>query len=166
MSDDKPYAEDRQYAEFERRMQLFEDGPTTTQFQQLVENGVDLPVPDSLDETRVHTTLWAVINGLARLRTYLSETDHLSERELYAKLWNDVLREEVPAIDEIGFWHHVGLLSNGGELETTLYLKYFADEGYRSDWLEQFPDYAMPSHEEPPHDRDRILPRPDVIVHG
>lgn len=160
MSSDKPTIDGRRDYEFERRMRLFEDGPTTTQFQQLVDIGINLPAPDSLGDSDVSVTLWNVIHGLARLRTYLAETDHLSDRELYAKLWNDVLREEVPAYDEIGFRHHVGLLSNGGEPETTLYLKYFADDQYRRGWLEQFPDYAMPSHEDPPHSRDHLLPRP------
>jgi hypothetical protein len=39
-------------------------------------------------------------------------------------------------------------------------LKYFADEEWREDWLKQFPDYSMPDAEDPPYDRDRLLPQP------
>ena len=159
MLNSKPSANDQHYQEFARRMRLVEDGPSTTQFQQLSDSGVELPAPDSLDDAQVSATLWDVIHGLARLRTYLAETDHLSDRELYTQLWADVLREEVPAIDEIGFSHHVNLLSNGGNRETTLYLKYFADDEFRRGWAERFPDYAMPAPEERPYDRDRRLPQ-------
>jgi hypothetical protein len=36
------------YEEFARKMQLFEDGPTTTNFQRLVDRGIELPPPDDL----------------------------------------------------------------------------------------------------------------------
>ena len=161
MSNNEPYANDQKYQEFARRMHLFEDGPMTTQFEQLVGIGIPLPAPESLDDYQARIALWDVILGLARLRSYLGETDHLSDRELYALLWTEVLRDEVPAVDEIGFHHHVNLLSNGGEPETTLYLKYFANDEFRRDWLERFPAYSMPAHEETPYDRDRLLPRPN-----
>jgi hypothetical protein len=160
MANNKILADDRQYWEFARRMQLFEEGPTTTQFRQLADSGIDLPAPDSLDDAQVNAVLWNLIHGLARLRTYLSETNHLSDRELYCKLWTDVLCEEAPATDEIGFRHHVGLASNGGEPETTLYLKHYADDDFRRAWLARFPDYVMPAHTPAPYDRDRLLPRP------
>ncbi len=74
--------------------------------------------------------------------------DALPDAEVAAKLF------------ELGFNHCVHLLSGGGEPETMLYLKYFADEDYRQHWLDEFPGYDMPVHEDPPHNRDRLLPRP------
>jgi hypothetical protein len=151
---------DEAYREFERKMELFEYGPRTTGFEQLIANGVQLPEPDSIGDAEVRVKLWEVIAGLARLRVYLDETDHLSDRELYAALWGDVLRVDVPAIDDVGFNHHIDLLSDGSEQGTALYLRYFAHEDARRHWLEDFPDYEMPAHEDPPHNRDRLLPRP------
>ena len=55
---------------------------------------------------------------------------------------------------------HYQLLSSGSEEDTYLYLKYFADEEWRKDWLKQFPDHNMPDPEDPPYDRDRLLPQP------
>jgi hypothetical protein len=49
----------------------------------------------------------------------------------------------------------------GGEMDTYLYLKYYADEDWRQQWLVDFPDDDMPARENPPHDRDRRLPQWD-----
>ncbi len=105
---------DRNYQEFARKMALFEDGPRTTRFEQLIAAGIELPDPDAITDADVRSKLWQVLAELAEWRTFLDETDHLSDRELYATLWRDVLRADVPAIDEIGFNHCVDLLSNGG----------------------------------------------------
>jgi hypothetical protein len=148
------------YQEFARKMALFEDGPTTTRFEQLSTAGVELRDPDAVADVDVRAKLWQVLAGLATFRTYLDETDHLGDRELYAALWRDVLREDVPAIDEIGFDHYVNLLSNGGEEETFLYLKYFADDEWRQQWMRDFPDYVLPTSVDPPYNRDCLLPRP------
>ena len=151
---------DDRYREFERKMMLIENGPTTTNFEQLIANGVALPEPDSISDTDISTKLWEVIAGLASLRVYLNQTDHLSDRELYATLWREVLRTDVPAIDEIGFNHHVDLLSGGGEHEMALYLRYYADEEERRNWVKDFPDTELQPREAPSHNRDRLLPRP------
>jgi hypothetical protein len=156
----KPEADS--YAEYERKMLLFENGPTTTNFQQLIDKGVELPEPDSVSDTEIRSKLWEVLAGLHALRVYLDHTDHLSDRELYVKLWNDTLRCEVPAIDEIGFNSHVQvLLCSGEEPETSLYLRYFADDTWRTDWQKDNPDYDMPPHETPPFNRDALIPSPD-----
>ena len=80
--------------------------------------------------------------------------------ELYTLLWHDVLREETPMLpDDLGSVWHVDLPSGGGETDTDLYLKYYADEKWRKQWLAEFPDYHMPARENPPYDRDRYLPK-------
>ena len=153
------WAED-EYREFVKKMELFENGPTTTNFSQLIARGVQLPDPDSISDADISAKLWEVIAGLSRLRVYLDQTDHLNDRELYATLWRDVLRTDVPAIDEIGFNTHAGLLSAGSEEQTELYLRYYADEDERKDWVKDSADCELPPHEDPPYNRDRLLPRP------
>ena len=65
---------------------------TTTNYQQLMEKGVELPDPDSISDDDLRTKLWEVLSGLAELRIYLEDTDQLSDRELYAKLYHDAHR--------------------------------------------------------------------------
>ena len=151
---------DDEYREFVRKMELFENGPTTTNFAQRIAHGIQLPDSDSISDADISAKLWEVIAGLSRLRVYLDQTDHLNDRELYAALWRDVLRNDVPAIDEIGFNSHVSLLSPDIEEQTAIYLKYYADEDERRDWVNDFSDCDLPSHEEPPYNRDCLLPRP------
>jgi len=113
-----------------------------------------------MNERQLAEKLWEVIHGLARIRVFLSATDHLSDRELYTTLWRDVLREEKPLLpdDRDSAWH-VDLIGSGGDADTDLYLKYYADESARQQWLADFPDYVM--HEDAPFRRDGLLPQED-----
>src|SRR5215213_4011358 len=101
------------YEEYARKMDLFMDGPTTTQFQQLREAGIELPEPDSIPDADLRTKLWEVIAGLEKLRAFLHQTNHLDDRALYSKLWHEVLRVETPAVDEIGFSTEIDLVRLG-----------------------------------------------------
>jgi len=49
-------------------------------------------------------------------------------------------------------------VSSGSEEDIFLWMKYYADDATRQQWLKDFPDYEMPPHEEPPFDRDKDLP--------
>jgi hypothetical protein len=123
---------------------------------------MELPAPETLNDEQLTKKLWEVIHGLALLRVFLDDTDHLSDRELYTELWSDMLREEVKAVplDEDGAYH-VSPLGGCSEEDIQLQMKYYADEKWRRHWLEDFPDFPMPEHEDPPYDRDRFLPQPD-----
>jgi len=137
----------------------YESAPWTTHYQQLAEAGVELPAPETMDDEKLTAKLWEVIEALARMRVFLESTNHLSDRELYTELWNDVLREETKAMvfDEYSAWH-IDLIGSGSEEHTYLWMKYYADEKTRRQWIKDWPDYEMPEHEDPPYDRDRHLP--------
>ena len=140
----------------------YEEAPLTTNFQQLEEAGVSLPAPDSLNDEELTAKLWEVIQKLALLRVFIAQTDHLSDRELYTHLWTDSLREETPMMppNANGAWH-IEMRGGWSEEDTQLYLKYYADEAWRRDWHKDFPDDAIPAHEELRYDRDRLLPKAD-----
>ena len=104
-----------------------------------------------MDDGQLAAKLSEVIDSLARMRVFLSQTDHLRDRELYTLLWGDTLREPVKdmPLDDSSAWH-IELLSGGSEDDTLLYMKYYADEETRRQWLADFPDDKVPPHEEPP----------------
>lgn len=132
--------------------------PTTTHFEHLKADGIVLPEPASIADSEISGKLWEVIEGLAKRRVYLDQTDHLNDRELYAKLWYDLLREETPAIDEVGFNTQIALLMTGSDEDTYLYLKHYADEKAREFWRKDWPDLHIPLHEDPQFNRDVLLP--------
>jgi len=140
----------------------YEEAPLTTNFHQLEMAGVELPSPDSLNDQELTAKLWEVIHKLALLRVFIEQTDHLSDRELYRHLWTDSLREETkllpPAANSA--WH-IQVLGGCSEEDNRLYLKYYADDASRKQWHQDFPDDPLPVHEDPPYDRDRLLPKPD-----
>src|SRR5688500_9430388 len=93
--------------QFWRQVVEYETAPLTDHFQQLTEAGLELPEPNALDDETLSSILREMIGALARIRVFISQTDHLSDRELYTLLWHDVLRDEIPmlpgALDAV--WH-------------------------------------------------------------
>lgn len=146
---------------FLKQMMEYEEAPWTTHFKQLERAGVSMPAPETLNDAEVTAKLWEVINKLAQMRIFMEDTDHLSDRELYTDLWGDLLREETKDVmlDQDSACHYQ-LLSGGSDEESLLYLKYYADEKEREHWRKDFPDFPIPEPEDPPYDRDRLLPYP------
>ncbi|HEX5434135.1 MAG TPA: hypothetical protein VFY05_07850 [Candidatus Angelobacter sp.] len=138
----------------------YEEAPWTTNFQQLENAGVSLPRPESLNDEELTAKLREVIQKLALLHVYIEQTDHLSDRELYTHLWTESLREETKAmpLSATGGWH-IQILGGCSEEDNQLYLKYYADEDWRRQWHKDFPRDSIPVHEDPPYDRDRLLPK-------
>lgn len=141
------------------RVDEFENAPLMTDFQRLVDAGVELPDPDGIDDNVLPGKLQEVIRGLAELSVFLDWTDHLSDRELYEKLWRLILREEHEVLS--GGWNSfVDVLGDGTDESMDLYLRYYASEQDRQYWRAKFPSMPMPAHQQAPYDRDRHLPRP------
>lgn len=127
--------------QFWRQVVDFETAGTTDLVKELKAIGVDLPAPDTLNDEALHSALWTAIDALGRLRVYLDQTDHLSERELYELLCRELLPEDMPALDaDSGSAWHIDILGGCSAEDTALYLKYYADEKTRQDWKSEFPD--------------------------
>ena len=147
---------------FWKQLVDYEEAAWTTHFQQLETAGVSLPPPDSLKDKELTAKLWEVIQKLALLHVFIEQTDHLSDRELYTHLWTDSLREETKALPvAANSACHIQMLGSGSEEDNLLYLKYYADDAWRQQWHKDFPRDPIPRHEDPPYDRDRVLPKPD-----
>jgi hypothetical protein len=125
--------------------------------------GIPLPDPATLDDSALHNALWTVIHELAELRIFLECTDHLSDGELYAALWSEILHQRMMfAPGDIYGACHVDL-SDAGSGEPTNWLRYYADEETRERWQKNFPDTAVPVHEDPPFARAVLLPSPGDV---
>jgi len=145
---------------FRQSVLSYEKAPDTTHFEQIRGEGLELPAPEEMDDEECTSMLWKIIYLLAEKRVFLYSTDHLSDRELYSKLWMDVLHDVVKDIKpSLNSAWHVDFVSTGSEENNHLYLKYYADEKARQEWLAYFPDEHIPDHEDPPYVRDILLPQ-------
>ncbi|MFS8084567.1 MAG: hypothetical protein ACMG6H_02985 [Acidobacteriota bacterium] len=145
---------------FLKHIIAFETAEPSTLLDWLENAGLEVPPSDQLDDAQLRPKLWEVINRLASLGSYLHSTDHLSDRALYVYLFEEGLREDTVIFPEDpSFAHHLDLVSSGSDEDILLWMKYYADEETREQWLKDFPDFVMPEHEDPPFDRDKDLPK-------
>ena len=68
-------------AQFWLSVAPYEQSPWTTHCQGLVDAGVELPAPESIDDRRPAAKLSEVIDGLARMGVFPSQTDHRGAAE-------------------------------------------------------------------------------------
>ena len=131
--------------------------------EKLKEGGLVLRPASELDDQAVHDKLWEVVHAMALRNMFVTSTDHLSDRELYVRLMENLEEESFmgPAVPRRGFNFVIDLVSSGSDEDNELYLKYYADEQTREQWTEDFPDMEIPERVQPPYDRDRLLPQPD-----
>jgi hypothetical protein len=146
---------------FLERICEFEKADYDSNFNRLVERGVEMVPPAELDDTNLAAKLREVLCALAAIRCFLHDTDHLNDRELYTWLWAEALREETPDLSQLGGAWHMSPIGSGNEEDTAIFLKYYASAKERRHWHEQFPNDQMPPHSPLPYDRDRALPRPE-----
>lgn len=150
--------------QFWENVVAYEETPGATPLDVLQEGGLELPPPDEIDDAALAKTLQDLVQAMALRNMFLLHTNHLSDRELYALLWTDLLREEMvmPMDDDgpRGNWV-IDLIGSGSEEDNYADLKYYADEEQRRQWAEDWPEDEIPAHEDPPYDRDRTLPQPD-----
>jgi hypothetical protein len=68
-------------------------GTGTSLFNGLIEHGMDLPSPETLDEEQSAKKVGEVLSALLELQIILAGFDHMSACECYRTLWNETLWE-------------------------------------------------------------------------
>jgi hypothetical protein len=146
--------------EFLKQVLEYEHAQPITLFRLLENAGFEIPDPDTLDQPQLVAKLEGLCQRMASLGAYLLNTNHLSDRELYQYLYDEGLREEAMLFPENpGYVYMIDLTGSGSAEDMQVYLKYYADEEFRSRWAKDWPEDPMPPHEDPPFDRDRNLPQ-------
>ncbi len=140
--------------------ELFDNAPWTRHIDLLRRSGIEVEPPESLSDEDLTSRLWDVINALAATATYLSHTDHLSDRELYTQLYHDLLQEETKDLSGVeGYVCHLDMIGGGTSEDNQIWLQYYADAEERGQWSKEWPADVIPDHVDPPYDRDHILPK-------
>ncbi len=121
--------------------------------------GTLLPPAEHTDET-LTAKLWELLHNLALQGFYISHTDHLSDRELYAEFWTRGLRDEalLPGKCKTGGWFH-DFLGSWGDAEMQLWLRYHASDDDRAEHAKEYPKDKLPPKEKPISNRDWRLPK-------
>lgn len=122
----------------------------------LKQRGFVVAEPDSLSESRLRKALREMIDALAAEKIYLDCTDHLSDRELYESICDEVLPQSFAVggddFDLYDFSHYYD------EETRDDFLAYYADDEERQIAAED--GIVVPARRALPYDRDRTLPRP------
>jgi hypothetical protein len=141
----------------------FERAPWTTNRRQLGELGLEVAPLDALSPQEVPSRLREVIDGLASINVFLLHTDHIGDVELYRRLTEEILDEPIRDIPVCpGVREYIDLLGGGSDGDLEVFLKHYASEEDRETHRREHG--WVPSHEPPPFDRDRDLPRPEASV--
>ena len=140
------------------RVVKYEEAEWTSEFEQMAKAGYVLPHLDELTTyEQVHAALWELIRQLAARRTYLSNTDHLSDRELYEYLVFESLHEAWKDVDIPDMTCHLDILGGCSEEDMQLYLRYYADDEWRERWAKDLAERQHPTKRE-----TALRPRPAV----
>ncbi len=143
---------------FLERVIAWETGPRSTHGAWLARRGLHFMPPAELAGRALKRELWRLIEALAVARVFLYHTNNLSDEELYARLWSEVLVGECPdfarTIDDACHWD----FADAGSGEEELWLRYHATPRERRDWKRWFPDVVLPPRERAPYRRDHRLP--------
>jgi len=116
-----------------------------------------LPPANTLDDHDLHFALWDAIHQLYSQRIVLDFTDHLTDRELYRIIAEEILPSCEKKLDLPGNYLHWDCANVSGDQD--VWLRYYATEEERWAWAEAT-DQVPPEAETPPY--VRRMPRPPV----
>jgi hypothetical protein len=113
-----------------------------------------LPHPDRLNQHQLALVLRATIIKLFEKHIVLDFTDHLSDYQLYAIIFRDILPSHEKQLERRTTYLHWDCANI--EENPHIWLRYYASQAEREMWAEEN-DQPLPPHDEPPFRRH--LPR-------
>ncbi|MDA0803519.1 MAG: hypothetical protein O2819_07180 [Planctomycetota bacterium] len=138
-----------------------EMAPVTTNAAQLAEIGYEPVEPEELDDGAIPAALGELIKHMATIGVYLMHTDHLTDRELYTRLVDSILEEQIrdlPPSPEVVEWVDMSMSSfpDGDDV----YLSVYATDEERREQADADPTMPMPPLRARLVERDAGLPKP------
>ena len=132
----------------------------TPPVEQLTKQNVELLPPSEITDETLTPILWELLHNLALRGFYVLHTDHLSDHELYAELWERGLRDPayLPGRNPRGGWFH-DFLGSWGEDEMRLWLRFYANDEERATYAKDWPNEKLPPKEPLRFNRDWCLPK-------
>lgn len=147
---------------FLERVIAWEEGPFSTHRAWLARQGFMFSSPESVEPSRLKHELWRSIESLAEVaRVFLYHTNHLSDAELYAKIWSEVLENEGPDFartQDDACHHDFADYSTGSAEDERTWLTFYASEDERREHLQNFPETQLPPRKCTPFRRNHRLP--------
>jgi len=113
---------------------------------------LSIPAPGRLDDNRLTQELENVVEKLFEKKMVLDFTDHLSDRELYAIIYRDILPSREKNLRQRNGFIHWDCSCGDDEV----WLRYYASDDEREEYQECTGE-LLPPKEVPPH--YRVLPQ-------
>jgi hypothetical protein len=155
---------DREQLECEEMIFDGDEEPVKEDWQRplkvLQRQGVMLLPPDEHTDETVGAGLWELLHELACRGFFVLHTDHLTDRELYAALWKDSLREpaKLPGRCHTAAWYH-DFIGGACDADEELRWRYYATDAQRAEMLRENPRMVLSPREKPVANRDWRLPK-------
>jgi hypothetical protein len=112
-----------------------EDCPMRTPREILARQGYTPPAPHELSERQLPGRLWELLYAAAARRLFFDFSDHLSDRQFYALLWEQWIDEpvaDIPLEAETNTTLLVAELNAIGMTHEEIWLRYYADDRDRA----------------------------------
>jgi hypothetical protein len=128
--------------------------------EQLARKNIPLLPPAEITDETLTPVLWELLHNLSLQGFYVLHTDHLTDRELYAELWERGLRDpaHLPGRNPRGGWFH-DFLGSWGDDDMQLWLRCYASDDERAQHAKEYPQDKIPTKEKPISNRDWRLPK-------
>lgn len=121
-----------------------------TPLDELTKRGLAPPVPASVTDDELPKVIEKLHFDLEQIRVFIGYIEHLSDRQLYELLWNDLLtKPEILGPDNPDFGYHWDVIGGWSEEDTEVWLRYYATDEERKEHVSQWGG-ELPKSELPP----------------